>query len=568
MGAIHDRLLAGLPEYFEKDPQVAAGLSIEYAGVCKVTIKHHTLTTKVTSGVGGNLSINLASYSLAEVVDLLNAQAGYTAALVTSDGERSASALLEVLDRNPGDDNRFNVFTSLLWAMTQPVAWALEDALDNLRAGIGQMSLKTAEGQWVDLWGEELYGGIKRLAGEADGPYANRILREVTRWRLNARALEAIVKEDLGIDARVTNLHDQAWVIGETPWGKFAGRKYSRTTFEVLIDGVSADLAATIDRSRAAGTLPFYRMVEAVGDSTESESADAHTTVKTTAVLGRNNVLTFGEDKIGGPTKIGRYNDNVVIEGVTVRASEPVLHSSGATDFRLGQQSLGTDYLGAAAGGTEIIAMSESALIILSTVVNEESYSLDDDLNEVVTLWFSGTIFISDAYLIDNLSRVKVILVTFPRTDSMSAPTEANIIVIRLGAVAESVAAATEAAKSATVTAPRTDSVSAPTETPRPITVVPVRVESVSAPTEGQRVISLTVPRAENVAAATEVDLIQVIRTVVENYSVSGATEGKSVSLSLPRTDSYLVSGVVDRVALTSFLLGGTTLGRAYLGNT
>jgi hypothetical protein len=359
MGVIHDRILNGLPGYLDKNPAERGGISLQYDGTCRVTIRHHTMTTKVIGGSGSAFSLDLTDYTLDDLVTHLNTLTGYSASLEADNGARGAASLMEATDRITGDDNRFMEFTSILWGITQPVAWALEDALENIRRGVAEMSLKTADGPWVDLWGEQYYGAVYRNPSEQDRPYAARIIREVTRWRLNGKAMEQIILEELALDATITNLHDQAWVVAETgDWvghgkpqyahlcfGYLAWRKYSRTTFEVLVDGTSANLTAIIERNRAAGTLPFYRMGSVVGSLTDLEVWGAPTTV--TGMAGLEDVEI-----------------SAAIESALIRFTEDILLSPIATSFVLGLDIMGQRALGGLGIGGAIVDIEDTAAII------------------------------------------------------------------------------------------------------------------------------------------------------------------------------------------------------------
>lgn len=254
------RLLQALPLYFDRDPANTVALSVvPDASTAWMTVLNRTLAIRVTGGTAQNVSLALGSYTLQTLATALTA-AGHVTTVVAEDPSRSALCLTEV--ETPWDlvaNSQVFAFTSLLWVILTPLAWALEDLVTQIRAGLAQMSLKTALGAWVDLWGTEYYGGVYRLFGEADRDYAERIIEEVLRWRLNARAIEQIVFDELGVTARFTNLHDRAWVVGKTAFGFLVGRKYARTTFEVALDGVFSDLSRLVERNRAAGTLAFLR---------------------------------------------------------------------------------------------------------------------------------------------------------------------------------------------------------------------------------------------------------------------------------------------------------------------
>ena len=255
------RLLNAVPAYLDRDPAAELALDITpTATTATITIAQRVLAIRTTGGLAPSVVIPLEAHSLASLRTFLNGVLGYTVTLRTEDSTRSALCLIEIPNgRDLLADSRLYAFTSLLWVVLSPLAWALEDLQERIKQGLAQMTLKTAEGLWVDLWGEQYYGGVYRLFAEGDRHYADRIIREVLRWRLNRFAMAQIVWEELGIDASVTNLHDQAWVVGVTNFGYLVGRKYARTTFEVVIHGVSEDLWFYVERNRAAGTLPFIR---------------------------------------------------------------------------------------------------------------------------------------------------------------------------------------------------------------------------------------------------------------------------------------------------------------------
>jgi hypothetical protein len=298
----------------------------------------------------------------------VNALAGFaaTATLLDSNIVALSSAMLMDVDRQDlSQNNRLGRFSSSLWSLVSPVAWALEDAMTNARAGMAQTSLKTAEGAWVDLWGVDYYGGLRRQPGELDRAYAARIVKEVTRWRLNNKALEAIVLEDGAAAVTVVNLHDQAWVMGEK-YGKFAWRKYSRTTFEVLVDAATASLAALIDRSRAAGTLPFFRYTHTSGSKISAGKYESHRDIKTRPNIGGDSAWTMGGggDAIGSPWMIPDHVE--ISESFTTTLPEFVSGASGPS-FILGTANLGSSaVLGAGGGGVGAFVITETNSVTIT----------------------------------------------------------------------------------------------------------------------------------------------------------------------------------------------------------
>lgn len=257
---LFERLLLGIPAYVtaDKDPQPTPALTILYDGsAARASVAQRHLSITVTGGSGEPLVVDLRNKTLDDVATEMTAYAGYTATAV-GDVSASALSLLPVQNVDLFANATLTRFTSLLWRVLMPLAWTLEDVLANTQAGARQLSVVTAEGQWIDRWGA-YYGDVVRLFNEEDRDYARRIIAEVTRWRLNGLAIADTIKQELGVAATVTNLHDRAWVYGRTKYGKYVGRKHARTT--ILLDPsgeINARFRDVVERNRAAGILPFY----------------------------------------------------------------------------------------------------------------------------------------------------------------------------------------------------------------------------------------------------------------------------------------------------------------------
>lgn len=358
MSALFDRLLKSLPSYLDRSGNPASGISLVYAGTAaRVTIERRALKTTISGGIGVGLTISLVGKTLTALVTELNGYAGYTA-VAFGDGSAPAMSLIEVSGQDLTTSPRLDRFTSLLWSMLLPISWALLDTADNINTALLQMTIKTAEEKWLDLWGD-YYGDIRRHLGsgpivvvfndqetadhwavsfgvsiswlsttetgipgwvignkwlgmfhgtfllvdteiagavplpsniritiendaisysDSTGPidddpaYRERIIREVLRWRLNNKAIEVIIKEETGLDTTVINLHPFAkvWnVKGQGHGAKYAGYKYSPTTFEIRVTvppfetaRVQKQITLLIERNRAAGTMPFYLFTE------------------------------------------------------------------------------------------------------------------------------------------------------------------------------------------------------------------------------------------------------------------------------------------------------------------
>jgi hypothetical protein len=263
------RLLKSLPPYLDRDAQAAPGITLTYNGsAASLWIQRRKLWTKVSGGTGTSREVALAGKTLTQLVTTMNGWTGYTASMVASSGGLPAISLLEVEGQDLSREPQVRRFTSLLWNLLAPISWIFLDTIDNAKIALLQGTTKTAEGLWVDLWGGDYYGEVRRRSGELDRPYAERIIREFLRWRLNNGAIQNIIKEETGLECTVVNLFDQAFCYNATTHGygaKYAAYRYQRTTFEIQVTTPPFDTSTfrrqielLVERNRAAGTMPFY----------------------------------------------------------------------------------------------------------------------------------------------------------------------------------------------------------------------------------------------------------------------------------------------------------------------
>lgn len=340
-----ERLLASVPAYLaaDKDPQAQPALSILYNGEgAHASVAQRQLSIVVAGGAGEPLVLSLEGKTLSALAAEINAHEGFMATVVGDDG--SALTLLPVQGHDLMSDSVLVRFTSVLWCVLMPFAWATEDLMEQAAAGERQGSLATAEGQWVDLWGS-YYADVARRFNEEDRAYARRIIREVTRWKLNNAALADILEEETGLLARVEDLHPQAWEMGRTKFGRLAGRKYSRTTFEVILSDFFDGVALFVNQYRAAGMLPFYRFEIAMGLPDASEFSVTEQT-ESTHDVGSRLAWVMGRDPMGA-LPCTDLSHTVVNEYVLPPSSELLLLVGNAgSPFILGTGELGSEVLG------------------------------------------------------------------------------------------------------------------------------------------------------------------------------------------------------------------------------
>lgn len=350
-----DRLLAALPVYFDRDPERAPGLTVALpSGAMTLTIAQRTLSLRAVDMAP--VSIALTGQTLDGLAEALTGLG--LDAQVAGDGSASALGLLDVKDLPlVASSTPLDRFTSLLWIILAPMGWALDDLVAQIRSGLAEMAIPTADGKWINLWGEDLYGGIYQLLVESDRAYAMRIIKEATRWRLNRHAIEAIIQEELGVDAVIRNLHDDAWVMSRTAWGYLAGWKYQRTEFEVAVDGLVEGLDRIIERNRAAGTLPFYRYRLLGGSLVEGEQVGAPAHITATAPIIADLVWTMSRSVLGRVSLARPWNVGVASYYLARGLPEQIWGAGSA--FILGTSELGSaDTLGG--GGSGGVDFSES----------------------------------------------------------------------------------------------------------------------------------------------------------------------------------------------------------------
>ena len=224
MSEVFQRLISNnnLPRYLLKDPQPVQAMTLLYAGTAAVvTIDRHHLTTSVRGGSGANLDIDLQSYAtISLLVTYINTQTGYTATAIA--GGAPALSLMEVQNLSIITTAlTLSAFTSLLWQIMYPIAWAIEDSTINQHGGLDETAIESGDDGWLDKWGNT-YGFILRLPGESDAQYGPRIMKEVVRLRLSIAGI-AIALMDAGVGSPLTSVtdghHDAVWVMGD-PLGK------------------------------------------------------------------------------------------------------------------------------------------------------------------------------------------------------------------------------------------------------------------------------------------------------------------------------------------------------------
>jgi len=202
------KLIGYLNRVFDKGPGEVLALRLRYDGSAMTwRVADGMLTTTVVGGTGVALSVNLASYTVAELGVFLAAQPGYSVPyqdLSTFTG-RSALVLLDGSgDQDKSNGDHLIGFTSVLWAYMDSIASELTLLRASIAEAIQQMSASTASDEWVDEHGT--FYKVTRNLNEVDSVYAARIVAEVIKARGNNVAIaEAIKTAVLADSARVVD---------------------------------------------------------------------------------------------------------------------------------------------------------------------------------------------------------------------------------------------------------------------------------------------------------------------------------------------------------------------------
>lgn len=205
---MREKLLNHLHRVFDKDPEPALAFRLRYDGTMTWIVKDGVLKTTVTGGTGAGFSATLADYTLTTLCDWIETQAGYTLEYRNADGAymgRPATILIEGSgDQAASSGDHLYGYNALLWSVLHAYGDELETARAQIIEMLKQLVIPTAAGEWVDEHGG--YYGIKRLSGEADAPYGNRIIAEVLRPRGNNVAMEMAIRDAAGIDVKVVDV--------------------------------------------------------------------------------------------------------------------------------------------------------------------------------------------------------------------------------------------------------------------------------------------------------------------------------------------------------------------------
>ena len=181
-------LLSHLPGFFDHDPQPVLALRLEHAQALRWTVTDATLT--VTIGTDPALTWTLRDYTLTTLAQAITTQ-GVTVTLNPDCAAWPATRLIPSQgvqgQSGPPYSEGGYASTAILWAHTQALGQALDDAQQALTAALQQLILPTTQEGWLDVWGD--WFSVARQTGETDADYRARIVDELSRQRSNPVAM-------------------------------------------------------------------------------------------------------------------------------------------------------------------------------------------------------------------------------------------------------------------------------------------------------------------------------------------------------------------------------------------
>lgn len=245
------------PAVFDKNPGPALVMRLTHPAGARWRISD----SQFTAWAGAvETTYDLRVMSIASLQVLLEA-AGFTVQRITARYENySALALLEGEgDQGQSNGDHIHVFTSLLWALLSCYAQEVDAAHYQIKQALLQMVIKTAEGEWLDLWGE-VYG-IMRLQDEGDPAYRQRIPAEAFRIRVNALAIEKAILDITGKVVRILEPWTSIFTLDDSELDgddKFqdsthVGYFFIQPQSDISIDW--SDVLPIIERNRPAGVI-------------------------------------------------------------------------------------------------------------------------------------------------------------------------------------------------------------------------------------------------------------------------------------------------------------------------
>ena len=195
---------------FDRSPEAFIAFRARHAS----DAYRYTVRDRVLTGYLGNEPLffaNLADHTLDSLVRFISAQPGMSVFYAAPPDELRNSAM-SLLDGGgaqvSSNGDCVYAYRSLLWALMHAYAIELARAEGAIGDMLDQMSIATADDQFLDEWSG--YFGFSRAIGEVDAALRLRVLQEALRPRSNNMAIALAIEQRFGNAATVSDI---------TTWG-------------------------------------------------------------------------------------------------------------------------------------------------------------------------------------------------------------------------------------------------------------------------------------------------------------------------------------------------------------
>jgi len=312
-----DKLLGYLPPTFDKSTDSFLAFQISH------TSSHFRWSISDRVFYGFDLAnqifaVSLAGRTIRQIIEQLLMIDGVGISNVSGNIDNSALTLLPPAVNSDPSMSYVYAYTSLLYALMDSIASELCFARYELVQALDQMSISTADGEWIDVWGD--YFGITRNAGEPDRDYGVRIIAEVILPRENNIAISSAIRLAFGQDAEVvdavvlassTYFYDGVITYnGAHTYDAFTVDIYGlfdvtcAYNLESSLDqsGYAAAVRVFIEKFRAAGTnmrsllLGGTVFSDSVSDPSDAASMTVHLATRYNGSFLYNNIITYSGD--------------------------------------------------------------------------------------------------------------------------------------------------------------------------------------------------------------------------------------------------------------------------------
>lgn len=334
---LRKKLIDRLHRVFDKNRRSMPVVSIQYTGTrCEISISSENIY--IASNEGTALYQFDNATTINDLITEINSYGILSASIIAEEYGLLLAKGFATDTIVATDATTLDYPTSKLWQEMQTAAFDLEDQAARIQSAEQQMYFHSSDSDWLDYWASNFFG-IERYSGENDSEYRYRAVKELLRPTQNNIALENIVRDALGIDARIL---DAQKYTDEIPSPFTASDANNRFLLDMAIpmemDEASANILiervkTLVRKYKAAGTDFLQTPLRKLNSPTE-EVAPAETYAVGITMSGIADGLQDGPIRVGAGWKVGtpglKVGQNTAIKEQAV--IQILLASDNSTD--------------------------------------------------------------------------------------------------------------------------------------------------------------------------------------------------------------------------------------------